>query len=137
MKILRRGLVALGIAFALPGSAFAQAWPNKPIRMIVPYTPGGYTDLMARTVGQKLSEALGQPFIFENRPGANAIIGTDVVAKANAAMNAAISDPAVAAQITKNGDMVGGGSAERLGTLTRDNYKLWGEVAKRNNIRAE
>ena len=60
----------------------AQAWPNKPIRMIVPYTPGGYTDLMARTVGQKLSEALGQPFIFENRPGANAIIGTDVVAKA-------------------------------------------------------
>jgi tripartite-type tricarboxylate transporter receptor subunit TctC len=82
MKILRRGLVALGIAFVLPGSAFAQAWPNKPIRMIVPYTPGGYTDLMARTVGQKLSEALGQPFIFENRPGANAIIGTDVVAKA-------------------------------------------------------
>ena len=82
MKILRRGLVALGIAFVLPGSAFAKAWPNKPIRMIVPYTPGGYTDLMARTVGQKLSEALGQPFIFENRPGANAIIGTDVVAKA-------------------------------------------------------
>jgi tripartite-type tricarboxylate transporter receptor subunit TctC len=61
----------------------------------------------------------------------------DVVAKANAAMNAALSDPAVTAQITKNGDMVGGGSAERLGTLTRDNYKLWGEVAKRNNIRAE
>ena len=82
MGILRRGLVALGIAFALSGSAFAQTWPNKPIRMIVPYTPGGYTDLMARTVGQKLSEALGQPFIFENRPGANAIIGTDVVAKA-------------------------------------------------------
>ena len=49
--------------------------------MVVPYTPGGYTDLMARTVGQKISEALGQPIIFENRPGANAIIGTDVVAK--------------------------------------------------------
>jgi tripartite-type tricarboxylate transporter receptor subunit TctC len=61
----------------------------------------------------------------------------DVVAKANTAMNAALADPAVTAQITKNGDMVGGGSAERLGTLTRDNYKLWGEVAKRNNIRAE
>ena len=61
----------------------------------------------------------------------------DVVAKANAAMNAALSDPGVTSQIIKNGDMVGGGSAERLGTLTRDNYKLWGEVAKRNNIRAE
>jgi tripartite-type tricarboxylate transporter receptor subunit TctC len=50
--------------------------------MVVPYTPGGYTDLMARLVGQKISEALGQPIIFENKPGANAIIGTDVVAKA-------------------------------------------------------
>ena len=61
----------------------------------------------------------------------------DVVSKANAAMNAALADPAVASQITKNGDMVGGGSPERLGALTRDTHKLWGEVAKRNNIRAE
>src|SRR6186713_56488 len=82
MKILRRGLVALGIAFVLPGSAFAQGWPNKPIRWIVPYTPGGYTDLMSRLVGQKVADALGITVVFENRPGANAIIGTDVVAKA-------------------------------------------------------
>jgi tripartite-type tricarboxylate transporter receptor subunit TctC len=82
MHIARRGLAALAITLALSGSAFAQAWPNKPIRMIVPYTPGGYTDLMARTVGQKLSEALGVPFIYENKPGANAIIGTDQVVKA-------------------------------------------------------
>src|SRR5689334_13574260 len=82
MYIARRGLAALAISLALSASAFAQGWPNKPIRMIVPYTPGGYTDLMARTVGQKLSEALGVPFIFENKPGANAIIGTDTVAKA-------------------------------------------------------
>jgi tripartite-type tricarboxylate transporter receptor subunit TctC len=61
----------------------------------------------------------------------------DVVTKVNAAMNAALADPAIASQITKNGDMVGGGSAERLGSLTRDTYKLWGDVAKRNNIRAE
>ena len=50
--------------------------------MVVPYTPGGYTDLMARLVGQKISDALGQPIVFENKPGANAIIGTDAVAKA-------------------------------------------------------
>lgn len=61
----------------------------------------------------------------------------DVVAKANAAMNAALSDPAIRSQITKNGDMVGGGTAEQLGALARDSYKLWGEVARRNNIRAE
>ena len=78
---IARGLAAFAFTFALSTSALAQAWPNKPIRMVVPYTPGGYTDLMARTVGQKISEALGQPIVFENRPGANAIIGTDVVAK--------------------------------------------------------
>jgi tripartite-type tricarboxylate transporter receptor subunit TctC len=79
---LFRAIAALVIVLAGAGGALAQGWPNRPIRMIVPYTPGGYTDLMARLVGQKISEALGQPIIFENKPGANAIIGTDVVAKA-------------------------------------------------------
>jgi tripartite-type tricarboxylate transporter receptor subunit TctC len=82
VKTLFRAITALAIVFACAGGALAQGWPNRPIRMIVPYTPGGYTDLMARLVGQKISEALGQPIIFENKPGANAIIGTDVVAKA-------------------------------------------------------
>jgi len=82
MIISRRGLTALAITLVLSTSAFAQGWPNKPIRMIVPYTPGGYTDLMARLVGQKVADALGVTIIFENKPGANAIIGTDVVAKA-------------------------------------------------------
>ncbi len=78
MEIERRGLAALAVTFALSGSAFAQAWQNKPIRMVVPYTPGGYTDLMARLVGQKVADALGVTIVFENKPGANAIIGTDV-----------------------------------------------------------
>ena len=82
MKTLFRAIAALVIVLSCAGGALAQNWPSRPIRMIVPYTPGGYTDLMARLVGQKISEALGQPIIFENKPGANAIIGTDVVAKA-------------------------------------------------------
>jgi len=82
MHIVQRGLAALAITLAMSGSAFAQNWPNKPIRWIVPYTPGGYTDLMSRLVGQKVADALGVTVVFENRPGANAIIGTDVVAKA-------------------------------------------------------
>ena len=61
----------------------------------------------------------------------------EIVKKANAAMNAALSDPAISGQITKNGDAVGGGSAERLAELTASNYKLWGEVARRNGVRAE
>jgi tripartite-type tricarboxylate transporter receptor subunit TctC len=82
MKHLFRALAALAMVLGCAGAAMAQGWPNRPIRMVVPYTPGGYTDLMARLVGQKISDALGQPIIFENKPGANAIIGTDVVAKA-------------------------------------------------------
>ena len=80
-----RWLLALGLMLAGVGAAqhaSAQTWPNRPIKMIVPYTPGGYTDYMARTVGQKLSEALGQTIVFENRPGANSVIGADAVAKA-------------------------------------------------------
>src|ERR1700709_358366 len=80
MKFLFRALAALAIVLAGAGGALAQNWPNRPIRMIVPYTPGGYTDLMARLVGQKISDALGQAVIFENKPGANAIIRTDLVA---------------------------------------------------------
>ena len=82
MTYLFRALAASAILFTCAGSASAQTWPTRSIRMVVPYTPGGYTDLMARLVGQKISEALGQPIVFENKPGANAIIGTDAVAKA-------------------------------------------------------
>ena len=80
-----RWLLALGLMLTGVGAtqqASAQNWPSRPIKMIVPYTPGGYTDYMARTVGQKLSETLGQTIVFENRPGANSVIGADAVAKA-------------------------------------------------------
>ncbi len=82
MNYLFRAVAAFAVLFTCADGALAQGWPNRPIRMVVPYTPGGYTDLMARLVGQKISDAIGQPIVFENKPGANAIIGTDVVAKA-------------------------------------------------------
>ena len=72
----------LAILLAAPCMAFAQAYPSKPIRIIVAYTPAGATDILARAVGQKMSESFGQPVIVENRPGANGNIGTDVAAKA-------------------------------------------------------
>jgi len=82
MKRIFRVLGACALVAACTTGAQAQNWPNRPIRMVVPYTPGGYTDLMARLVSQKMSEALGQPFVIENKPGANAVIGADAVAKA-------------------------------------------------------
>jgi tripartite-type tricarboxylate transporter receptor subunit TctC len=66
---------------AIPGAAFAQAWPAKPIKIIVPYPPGGTSDILARSVGQKLTESLGQPVVVENKPGATGNIGADFVAK--------------------------------------------------------
>ena len=63
-------------------SALAQAWPNKPISLVVPFPPGGTTDVLARALGEKLSAALGQPVIVENKAGAGATLGADMVAKA-------------------------------------------------------
>ena len=72
-------LAAFLLALALP--AGAQPYPNKPIKWIVPYTPGGITDSVTRLVTQKLQDALGQPIVVENKPGANSQIGADLVAK--------------------------------------------------------
>ena len=81
MKTLHRSAL-LGLALSLAmGTASAQAYPNKPVRLIVPFAPGGFTDVVARILGQKLSVAMGQQFIVENKAGAGSTIGTDFVAK--------------------------------------------------------
>ena len=74
-----RGLVFL--SFFVTALACAQAYPAKPIRLIVPYPPGGSADILARAIGQKAGEGLAQPIVVENRPGAGTLIGTDALAK--------------------------------------------------------
>jgi len=74
--------LALFVLSILSVSTQAQNFPNKPIRWIVPYTGGGITDVVTRVVTQKMQAALGQPIVVENKPGANSIIGADLVAKA-------------------------------------------------------
>jgi tripartite-type tricarboxylate transporter receptor subunit TctC len=74
-RIARRPLLAAAGLLATPRLASAQAWPTRPIRFIVPYTPGGFTDLSTRLVSEPLSRVLGQPVVVENRPGANSILG--------------------------------------------------------------
>jgi tripartite-type tricarboxylate transporter receptor subunit TctC len=73
-----------GIAFGVfaTTSVWGQAFPTKPVRMVVPFTAGSATDILARTVGQKLSELWGQPVVIDNRPGAGGTIGAAIVAKA-------------------------------------------------------
>lgn len=80
---LHKIVIATALCFtSLVGSAIAQDYPNKPIRWVVPYTPGGYTDNVTRIVSAKVQTILGQPIVIENKPGANSIIGADFVAKA-------------------------------------------------------
>ena len=78
-RITRRLLLASPVLLARP--ALAQAWPARPVRIIVPFGPGGPTDVMARTVANGLTNALGQPFVVENRPGAGGNVGVVAVAR--------------------------------------------------------
>jgi len=83
MRVTRAlGLLLFGLLLMAPFSTQAQPYPNRPIRIVVPYAAGGAVDIVARTLGQPLSEALQQPVIVDNRPGASANIGMELVAKA-------------------------------------------------------
>ncbi|HTG97869.1 MAG TPA: tripartite tricarboxylate transporter substrate-binding protein, partial [Burkholderiales bacterium] len=79
MRIVAALVVWLGAC-----SALAQGYPNRPVRVVVPWPPGQATDIAARVVAQKLQESLNQPFVIENKPGAGGAIGSEIVAKSTA-----------------------------------------------------
>ena len=81
MRTIARSIAGLALA-ALAGAAASQDYPNKTIRMIVPFAAGGPTDVIARTIAQKLTESWGQPVVIDNRGGAGGNLGTDIAAKA-------------------------------------------------------
>jgi tripartite-type tricarboxylate transporter receptor subunit TctC len=83
MRVFTRSILGAALALSL-SSALAQNYPSKPVHLIVPFAPGGFTDVVARILGQKLSASLGQQFVIENKAGAGSTIGTDFVAKAPA-----------------------------------------------------
>jgi tripartite-type tricarboxylate transporter receptor subunit TctC len=109
MRASIKAMAALsgGLVLALTAPlADAQAWPSKPIKWIVPFAPGGTTDILARTVGDKLAQALGQPVIIENKPGAGGGVGAEFVARAApdgyTIMGGTISTHAINASLYKN-----------------------------------
>ena len=82
LRILAAAILALPlVALVQSFPALAQAWPSKSIRLVVPYPPGGSTDLLARTIAQKVGESLGQQIIVDNRAGAGGMLGSDIVAR--------------------------------------------------------
>ena len=109
----RRALLQATSAFALPGGLFAtgtasaqDGWPNRAITYVVPFTPGGSTDVIGRVIAQKLTETLGQPVVVDNRPGAAGAVGATYVAKAKpdgyTLFGGTISTHAINASLYKN-----------------------------------
>ncbi|MBI2771336.1 MAG: tripartite tricarboxylate transporter substrate binding protein [Burkholderiales bacterium] len=110
MSIQRRaalgGMAGLGLAAAFPLARAQDVWPSKPVSYIVPFTPGGSTDVIGRTLCQKLQEAFGQPFVVDNKPGAAGAVGAGYVAKARpdgyTLFGGTISTHAINASLYKN-----------------------------------
>ena len=92
--------------WALAAAAQAQTYPSKPVRLVLPYAPGGIIDYVGRTLAQKLTENLGQPVLAENRPGAGGIVGTDSVARsAPDGYTLVLMDPAIVINPTLQADI--------------------------------
>ena len=102
-SIQQRVILVLAL---VAGAVVAQQWPSKPIKWVVPFAPGGTTDILARTIGEKLSVTLGQPIIVDNKPGAGGGVGADQVAKSPAdgytIMGGTISTHAINASLYSN-----------------------------------
>ena len=81
MKRVIRQLLGAGVVLMLCAQVWAQSYPNRAVKIIVPFATGGPADNYARFAAQKLQEALGQSFVVDNRPGAGSVIGTDLAAK--------------------------------------------------------
>src|SRR5258706_10727166 len=81
---LLAALCAIVLNCLLSSLAIAQDWPSRPVKIIVPFAAGGPADIYARYIGQRLQEAIGQPFVVDDRPGGGSVVGTDVAAKSPA-----------------------------------------------------
>ena len=83
MRSFSLAVLVLAVSATMASNAvYAQAWPNKPVRILIAFPPGGAIDIVARIMGPRLSESIGQPVLVENRPGAGGLLGTELAAKA-------------------------------------------------------
>ncbi|WP_418319829.1 Bug family tripartite tricarboxylate transporter substrate binding protein [Piscinibacter sakaiensis] len=160
MNIARWLMAVCSSALLAPNPAQARGYPSTPIRFIIPYAPGEATDIIARLVSQKLTEAWGQPVLVESKPGANGIIASEAAAKAaadgNTIMLAVLSTHATNASLysklpydpvrdftpvvrerlaTLNYEPVGSTPAELTTAIENDTVK-WRRVVKESNYKA-
>jgi len=138
------------LAFFSFSNLFAQSWPQRPVRLVVPFTPGGNVDIVTRIVAQGLAEELKQNVVVENKPGANAAIGAEYVARAapagtppeivarlNRALNAATARADVRDRLLKAGVQPATSTAEETQKMVNAEWRRWGDVARRAGIKPE
>src|SRR6478735_36677 len=105
-RALSSALVGSALVLAVPAGGQAQTYPAKPVRLVLPYAPGGIIDYVGRTLAQKLTEYLGQPVVAENRPGGGGVLGTDSVARsAPDGYTLVLMDPAIVINPTLQADV--------------------------------
>jgi tripartite-type tricarboxylate transporter receptor subunit TctC len=155
--MLARTITALALAI-VSTAAWAQAWPSKPIKWFVPFAAGGTTDILARTIGEKLSVALGQPVVIENKPGACGAVGAEFTAKSPpdgyTIMGGTISTHAINASLYKQlqddpvkdfvplpliarGAEPVGNTSDEFGVFVKSEVAKWSDVVKKSGAKVD
>jgi tripartite-type tricarboxylate transporter receptor subunit TctC len=165
-RLLLAAAAALLFLAAAPAAAQAP-YPSKPLRFIVPFPPGGATDIITRVIGQKLSEQVGQPVVVENRPGAGGAIGSELVARAapdgytllmattsthsiGPTLNpktpynvegdfapVSLQNPEVREQLARQGAEPVGGTPAALAATVKTETEKWARVIRQANVKLE
>ncbi len=118
--------LAIAAALTLAVPSFAQQYPSKPVRLIVPFAPGGTTDILARTLGQALGDNLGGQVISDNRAGASGNLGTEIAAKAPPAGYTLLRDKLLAESAAPESS-----TPEELRLFIREEIAKWAKAVKR------
>jgi tripartite-type tricarboxylate transporter receptor subunit TctC len=122
---------------ALAVGAQAQGFPNKTVRLVVPFAAGGSTDIVGRILAQKLNEMWGQPVIVDNRAGGGTVIGTDIVviSKINADVLKVVRSPELVEKLKSEGSDPVGSSVPDYAAFLRDEIAKWAKVIKFANVK--
>ena len=135
--MLRRVVLAI-LLLAAAGPCVAQvSYPGKSIRFVVPYPPGGLTDVLARITGQKLTESWGQPVLVENRGGGGSTIGSDIVAKLSAEIGRILRLPEVSERLSSQGAEIAANTPEQFAAFIRAEIGKWAKVVKDSGARVD